>query len=184
MGGQALDLRVRRFLHPFPSCTVHKLISFGSIVILGSIVCYILFFTINSNGGLYAACILSQFFGASYYVPYWSWRTSVMSGSTGAAFAIGLQSSVAQLGAVVGPQFFQARWAADRYRNSYLIGLGITLAALLTNSWTWWLTRNIERQTQKVRRETLKARREGKAYTGQTDIDVLNDPYIKNRKWW
>lgn len=107
-----------------------------------------------------------------------------MSGSTGAAFAIGLQSSVAQLGAVVGPQFFQAKWAEDRYRNSFLIGLAITLTALITNLYTWWLTRNVERQTQRVRRDTLKARKEGKAYTGRVDIDVINDDYIKNRKWW
>jgi|SRR5688572_10249654 hypothetical protein len=107
-----------------------------------------------------------------------------MTGSTGAAFAIGLQSSIAQLGAVVGPQFFPAKWAEDRYRNSFLIGLAITIAALITNLWTWWLTRNIERQIQKVRRNTLKANKEGKAYTGESDIDVLNDPYIKNRKWW
>lgn len=107
-----------------------------------------------------------------------------MSGSTGAAFAIGLQSSVAQLGAVVGPQFFPSKWAHNRYRNSYIVGLAITLTALLTNLWTWWLTRNIERQTQRVRRLTLKARKEGKAYTGETDIDVLNDGNIKNRRWW
>ena len=146
--------------------------------------CYVLFFTVTNTGGLYAACVISQFFGASYYVPYWSWRTSIMSGSTGAAFAIGLQSSVAQLGAVVGPQFFQAKWAEDRYRNSFLIGLAITLAALASNLWTWWLTRRIERQIQKVRRETLKANKQGKSYTGRVDIDVLGDDYIKNRRWW
>ncbi|KAL2204697.1 putative vitamin H transporter [Sarocladium strictum] len=154
------------------------------VVVFGAVVCYILFFTVSNTGALYFACILSQFFGASYYVPYWSWRTSIMSGSTGAAFAIGLQSSIAQLGAVVGPQFFPAKWAADRYRNSYLIGLVITIAALLSNLWTWWLTRKIERQIQKVRRSTLQANKEGKGYTGESDIDVLNDPYIKNRKWW
>lgn len=107
-----------------------------------------------------------------------------MSGSTGAAFAIGLQSSVAQLGAAIGPQFFQAKWAHNRYRNSFFIGFAITLAALVTNLWTWWLTRKIERQIQKVRRNTLKARKEGKAYTGEVDIDVLGDENIKNRRWW
>ncbi|KIW09913.1 hypothetical protein PV08_11689 [Exophiala spinifera] len=154
------------------------------LVVSGAMICYVLFFSVKNTGGLYTACILSQFFGASYYVPYWSWRTSIMSGSTGAAFAIGLQSSIAQLGAVVGPQFFPSKWSHNRYRNSFLIGLAITVAALITNLWTWWLTRHIERQTQQVRRATLKARKAGKAYTGHTDIDVLNDDNIKNRKWW
>lgn len=107
-----------------------------------------------------------------------------MSGSTGAAFAIGLQSSVAQLGAAIGPQFFQQKWASDRYRNSFLIGTAITLAALVTNLWTWWLTRDIERRVNQVRKATLKARREGKAYTGNEDIDVLGDRKIKNNSWW
>uniref|UniRef100_A0A0B7KI15 Major facilitator superfamily (MFS) profile domain-containing protein n=1 Tax=Bionectria ochroleuca TaxID=29856 RepID=A0A0B7KI15_BIOOC len=154
------------------------------LVVLGSIICYILFFTVSGSGGLYAACILSQFFTSSYYVPYWSWRTSIMSGSTGAAFAIGLQSSVAQLGAAIGPQFFQQKWASDRYRNSFLIGTAITLAALVTNLWTWWLTRDIERRVNEVRKATLKARREGRAYTGNEDIDVLGDRKVKNNSWW
>ncbi|KAF1953843.1 hypothetical protein CC80DRAFT_494106 [Byssothecium circinans] len=107
-----------------------------------------------------------------------------MSGATGAGFAIGLQSSIAQLGAAVGPQFFQSRWAYNRYRNSFFIGFAITIAALLTNLWTWWLTKNIERKVVEVRKATLKARREGKVYTGDDDIDVLGDDKIKKRSWW
>jgi predicted MFS family arabinose efflux permease len=146
--------------------------------------CFILFFTVSNRGGLYAACVLSQFFINCYYVPYWSWRTATMSGATGAAFAIGLQSSVAQLGAAVGPQMFQSKWAHNRYRNSFIIGFCLVLAALLTNLWTWWLTRNIERRVLEVRRATLKARKEGRGYTGEEDIDVLGDERIKNASWW
>lgn len=95
-----------------------------------------------------------------------------MFGSTGASFAIGLQSSVAQLGAAIGPQFFQSRWAHNRYRNSFFIGFAITLAALATNAWTWWLTRGLERRVIEVRKESLRARREGRTYEGHIDIDV------------
>lgn len=143
-----------------------------------------MFFTITARGGVYAACVLSQFFVNSYYVPYWSWRTATLTGSTGAAFAIGLQSSIAQLGSVVGPQMFQSKWAHNRYRNSFIIGFCMVLACLASNLWTWWLTRDIERQVLKARRATLKARREGRAYTGEVDIDVLGDERIKKSSWW
>jgi predicted MFS family arabinose efflux permease len=113
---------------------------------------FILFFTLSTRGGLYTACILSKFFVNSYYVPYWSWRIATMSGATGAAFAIGLQSSVAQLGSVVGPQIFQSMWAHNRYRNSFIIGFCFVGAALGSNLWTWWLTRDIERGVRRVRR--------------------------------
>lgn len=169
----SIFLAIRSSLTTHDRCTV-----------LGTIVCFILFFTVSSRGGLYVACVLSQFFMASYYVPYWSWRTSIMSGSTGASFAIGLQSSIAQLGSTVGPQIFQSKWAYNRYRNSFIIGTAITLGALATNLWTWWLTKDIERRVVEVRRSTLKGRKEGRAYQGVDDIDVLGDDKIKNRSWW
>ncbi|KAL2825795.1 major facilitator superfamily domain-containing protein [Aspergillus cavernicola] len=153
-------------------------------IVLGTMICFILFFTLNTRGGLYTACVLSQFFSNSYYVPYWSWRTATMSGATGAAFAIGLQSSIAQLGAVVGPQIFQSKWAYNRYRNSFMIGFCFVAAALVSNLWTWWLTRDIERRVVEVRRGALRARNEGKAYTGERDIDVLGDERIRDSKWW
>ena len=161
-----------------------SLITNHSCTVLGTIICFILFFTISSRGGIYAACVLSQFFMASYYVPYWSWRTSVMSGATGASFAVGLQSSIAQLGSTVGPQIFQSKWAYNRYRNSFIIGMCFALGALATNLWTWWLTKNIEKKVVQVRKSTLRGRAEGKAYNGLEDIDVLGDEKIKNRSWW
>ncbi|KAF0316038.1 vitamin H transporter [Colletotrichum asianum] len=151
--------------------------------VLGTIVCFILFFSVSGKAGLYAACILSQFFSSSYYVPYWSWRTSIMAGSTGASFAIGLQSSVAQLGAAIGPQFFQSKWAYNRYRNSFFIGFAITLAALVTNLWTWRLTRRIEQRVVEVRKDTLRARRGGRAYDGRIDVDIMDSKKIKNHEW-
>ncbi|KAL5333846.1 hypothetical protein BJX70DRAFT_403184 [Aspergillus crustosus] len=136
------------------------------ITVLDSMLCFILFFTLTSRAGLYTACILSQFFINSYYVPYWSWRTATLSGATGAAFAIGLQSSIAQLGSVVGPQIFQSKWAYNRYRNSFIIGFCFVAAALVANLWTWWLTRDVERGVVRVRREVLRERKRGGAFSG------------------
>ncbi|KAL3452692.1 hypothetical protein BJX65DRAFT_302601 [Aspergillus insuetus] len=106
-----------------------------------------------------------------------------MSAATGAAFAIGLQSSVAQLGSVVGPQIFQSRWAHNRYRNSFIIRFWFVGAALGSNLWTWWLTRDIERGVIRVRKGALRARERGQAFTGNAEIDVLEDERIKHSRW-
>lgn len=107
-----------------------------------------------------------------------------MSGSTGAAFAIGLQSSIAQLGSVVGPQIFQSKWAYNRYRNSFIIGFCFVVAALATNLWTWWLTRDIERDILRVRKQARKARHQGGVFDGEDDVDVLGDRRIGRGAWW
>ncbi|KAF5007171.1 hypothetical protein FDECE_6481 [Fusarium decemcellulare] len=95
------------------------------LILVGlSLVSYILLMTLNDKGK-YAACILGSLFTISFYPPYWSWRAGYLTGSSGAAFAMGLQSSIAQLGAVVGPQYFQSRWAYNGYRNSFAICLSM-----------------------------------------------------------
>jgi MFS family permease len=132
----------------------------------------------------YVACILSNLFSASFYPPYWSWRAGYLTGATGAAFALGLQSAVSNVGSVVSPQFFQSKWASDGYRNSFIICIALVVAAQLSNLYTWWLTRKVERQVLRVRREVLKSKKEGLAYNGHNDIDVLGDDNIKNRRVW
>ncbi|KAL4885884.1 putative vitamin H transporter [Aspergillus karnatakaensis] len=153
------------------------------VIVLGTMICFILFFTLSNRGGLYTACVLSQFFINSYYVPYWAWRSATLTTATGAAFAIGLQSSIAQLGSVVGPQIFQSKWAHNRYRNSFIIGFCFAAAALVSNLWTWWLTHDIERNVLQVRKGALRERKRGQAYSGERDIDVLGDERIRDSKW-
>ncbi|KAJ3529929.1 hypothetical protein NM208_g9548 [Fusarium decemcellulare] len=154
------------------------------LILVGlSLVSYILLMTLNDKGK-YAACILGSLFTISFYPPYWSWRAGYLTGSSGAAFAMGLQSSIAQLGAVVGPQYFQSRWAYNGYRNSFAICLSMVCGAGLSTLYTWWLTRRVESQVLRVRREVLQARKEGRDYNGIVDIDVMGDPTLKNRRLW
>ncbi len=152
-------------------------------MVLGSILSYIILITAGREGK-YAACILGGAFINSFYPPYWAWRTGYVTGSTGAAFALGLQSSFAQLGSVVSPQIYQSRWASDGYRESFLICLSMICAAGLSVLYSWWLTRKVESQVIRVRREVLKAKREGREYDGRDDIDVLGDETLKNRRLW
>lgn len=152
-------------------------------MVAGSALSYILLIAAN-RPGKYAACILGGAFINSFYPPYWSWRAGYVTGSTGAAFALGLQSSFAQLGSVVGPHFYQARWAHNGYKISFVICLGMVIGAGISVAYTWWLTRKVEAQVLRVRREVLKAKREGREYDGQNDIDVLGDDNLKNRRLW
>jgi len=48
-------------------------------------------------------------FYQAYFIPFWAWRSSILKGSTGAVFTLGLQNYVRRVGDVVGPQLFQSK---------------------------------------------------------------------------
>lgn len=152
-------------------------------MVVGSIVSLIILMTAD-RAGKYVACILGSIFMNSFYPPYWSWRAGYVQHATGAAFALGLQSTFSNIGAVVSPQFYQAKWASDGYRQSFGICIGMTFGAGLSVLYSWWLTRKVEAQVLRVRREILKAKKEGREYNGHDDIDVLGDETLKNRRLW
>ncbi|PVH99109.1 high-affinity nicotinic acid transporter [Periconia macrospinosa] len=143
-------------------------------IMSGMVICFVLFFTIHSRVGIYVACVLGTLFYQSYFPPFWAWRSATLVGSTGTAFTLGLQSGIAQLGGVVGPQLFQSKWAHDGYRNSFAIAASFLMAGWVSNLWTWWLTRNTEYDVMRVRRLTLKARKEGKT-NAEDDIKVFRE---------
>jgi hypothetical protein len=145
----------------------------------GMVICFVLFFTINSRGGIYAACIIGTLFYQTYFIPFWAWRSATLSGSTGTAFTLGLQSGIAQLGGVIGPQLFQSKWAYNGYKNSFAIAAACIIAAWIGNLWTWWLTRNTEYDVLRVRRLILTARAEGKTLSGD-DIKVFEERQFYN----
>ncbi|KAK1508761.1 high-affinity nicotinic acid transporter [Colletotrichum abscissum] len=114
------------------------------ILMSGMVVCFVLFFTITNRYGIYISCILGTLFYQSYFIPFWAWRSATLSGSTGTAFTLGLQSGIAQLGGVIGPQLFQSKFAYNGYKTSFAIAAATTIASFVANLWTWWLTRNTE----------------------------------------
>ncbi|KAF8852541.1 hypothetical protein BDZ45DRAFT_599783, partial [Acephala macrosclerotiorum] len=77
----------------------------------------------------YIACIFTNLFSTSFYPPYWSWRAGYLSGATGAAFAMGLQSAVSNIGSVVSPHFSQSKQEHDGYRNSWIICIVLVVCA-------------------------------------------------------
>lgn len=141
---------------------------------VGMVTCFVLFFTINDRIGIYVSCILGSLFYQTYFIPFWAWRSATMSGSTGTAFTLGLQSGIAQLGGVIGPQLFQSAWAYNGYKNSFAIAGSTIIAGLISNLWTWWLTRNTEFDVLRVRRILNKTRKEGKT-DYQDDIRIFEE---------
>lgn len=139
------------------------------------VVCFVLFFTVtHSRVGIYIACVLGTLFYQSYFPAFWAWRSATLSGSTGTAFTLGLQSGIAQLGGVVGPQLFQSKWAHNGYKNSFAIAASFLMAGWLSNLWTWWLTRNTEYDVMRVRRLANKARKQGKTNFSE-DIKIFEE---------
>lgn len=98
-------------------------------------------------------------------------RTSSLKGTTGTAFAFGLQSGVGQLGGVIGPQIFQSRYAADGYRVPYSICTAAIGGGLLGCLLCWYLTLKLEQDVRRVQKERIQAEQRGQLYTGP-DVDV------------
>ena len=140
----------------------------------GMVVCFVLFFTISDRVGIYISCILGQLFYQTYFVPFWAWRSATLIGTTGTALTYGVQSGIAQLGGVVGPQLFQSRWAYNGYKNSFAIAASCIIAAWVANVWTWYLTRNTEYDVLRVRRLGLKAQKEGRTLF-EDDIKIFKE---------
>ncbi|KAH7392484.1 high-affinity nicotinic acid transporter [Pyrenochaeta sp. MPI-SDFR-AT-0127] len=143
------------------------------IIMSGMVICFVLFFTIDSRVGIYIACVLGNLFYQSYFSPFWAWRSATLVGSTGTAFTLGLQSGIAQLGGVVGPQLFQSKWAHNGYKTSFAIAAAFTITGWVSNLWTWWLTRNTEYDVMRIRRLANQARKEGR--TNVEDIKIFQE---------
>ncbi|KAL0935443.1 high-affinity nicotinic acid transporter [Colletotrichum truncatum] len=149
------------------------------IIMSGMVICFVLFFTISDRYGIYVSCILGTLFYQSYFIPFWAWRSATLSGSTGTAFTLGLQSGIAQLGGVIGPQLFQSKFAYNGYKTSFAIAAATTIASFVGNLWTWWLTRNTEYDVMRVRRKILRARKIGKV-NFDDDIRVFEERRFYN----
>lgn len=140
----------------------------------GIVVCFVLFFTITNKVGIHISCILGTLFNQSYFILFWAWRSATLSGSTGTAFTLGLQSGMTHLGGVIRPQLFKSKWAYNGYKNRFTIAASMIIAAFVGNLWTWWLTINSEYDILRVRRNILKSKAQGLA-NYDDDIRIFNE---------
>ncbi|KIW23996.1 uncharacterized protein PV07_09736 [Cladophialophora immunda] len=133
--------------------------------------CYSVLYTFPNNGGVYAATVLANSFAQSWYPLMWPWRVQTTSRATGSAFAIGFVNSYGQIGGAIGPQIFQSKYA-PHYTVSFAIAMAVIGACILVTSVTWWITRETERQTRRIKKLRMKAAKRGESVLDDVDANA------------
>ncbi|KAI0906397.1 major facilitator superfamily domain-containing protein [Ustulina deusta] len=133
------------------------------IVIIAS---YSVLIVYPSNGSVYAATLIGNAVTAAWFPMMWPWRVQTTSGATGSAFSIGFVNSYGQIGGAIGPQIFRSAYA-PKYTVSFGVAVGLVGACAITTVLTWWVTRQTENDTRKLKRARITANKRDEA--------ILND---------
>ena len=136
--------------------------------------CYSVLYTFPNSGGVYAATVLSTAVANSWYPVMWPWRVQTTSHATGAAFAIAFSNAYGQIGYAVGPQIFQSKYA-PHYTTSFAVAMAFVGVCMFVTGWTWWETRETERQTRVMKRLRVEAASRGESVLD----DVVADADLK-----
>lgn len=139
------------------------------------LVCYGVLYAYPSNGAVYAVTLLANAMTAAWYPLMWPWRVQTTSKATGSAFSIGFVNSYGQMGGAIGPQIFRSKYA-PHYGVPFGVAMGLVSLCIVTTLITWWVTRDTELQTRKLKLARLKATKKGKAV-----LDDVVDRDLKAR---
>ncbi|KAJ0114682.1 vitamin h [Diaporthe amygdali] len=148
---------------------------FIQLLTAGTLAFFIVLCLPVSRSATYAACVLGTAFYFTYFVPFWAWRSATLTGATGTAFTLALQTSVAQVGGVIAPQVFPSRWVGDGYKKSFIVCSACVVVVVVSNAWVWYLTRVSEADVLRVRKLRIRAEREGRVWAGD-DVRIAKDP--------
>jgi hypothetical protein len=151
---------------------------------------FIILASTRDKYAVYIACVFGTMFYSVYFIPFWackyrllksykamlmiSGRSSTLSGTTGTAFTLAFQSCVGQVGGVIGPQLFQSKYAYNGYKIPFAICAAAIGAGWLASVWTWYLTRNVEYDVQRIRRLRIKAEKGGNMFAKE-DVKVFEE---------
>ncbi|RMZ41182.1 putative pantothenate transporter [Aspergillus flavus] len=138
--------------------------------------CYGVLYSFPSNGAVYAVTVIANALGSAWYPLMWPWRVQTTSRATGSAFSIGFVNSYGQIGGAIGPQIFQSKYA-PHYTVPFAVTMGLMAGCILTTLVTWWITRDTERATRRLKLARLEAMRRGEAVLD----DVVDNDLVKNR---
>jgi hypothetical protein len=130
------------------------------------LISYGVLYAYPNTGGVFAATLIGNSVTSAWYPMMWPWRVQTTSKATGSAFSIGFVNSYGQIGGAIGPHLFQSRYA-PHYGVSFGIAMGFVSACILTTCFTWYLTRNTEGDTRRLKIARVKAQKRGET--------VLND---------
>ncbi|KNG87188.1 putative pantothenate transporter [Aspergillus nomiae NRRL 13137] len=138
--------------------------------------CYGVLYSFPSNGAVYAVTVIANALGSAWFPLMWPWRVQTTSRATGSAFSIGFVNSYGQIGGAIGPQIFQSKYA-PHYTVPFAVTMGLIAACILTTLVTWWITRDTERATRRLKLARLEAMKRGEAVLD----DVVDNDLAKNR---
>ncbi|GAP91789.1 putative pantothenate transporter [Rosellinia necatrix] len=122
-----------------------------------------------SHGAVYAATVIGNAVTSAWYPMMWPWRVQTTSRATGSAFSIGFVNSYGQIGGAIGPQIFRSIYA-PKYTASFGAATGLVGACFITTLITWWVTRQTESDTRKLKRA-----RNAASKRGETILDDVVD---------
>ncbi|RMJ01441.1 hypothetical protein CDV36_015817 [Fusarium kuroshium] len=148
---------------PYPAIALAYLMS--------NLACYGVMVAYPNNGGVYAATLIAAGVSLAWFATMWPWRLQTTFRATGSAFAIAWVNALGGIGTIVGPQIFRAKYAPE-YTVSFAVAMGMTGACILAICWTWWLTRETERQTRHLRKRRLAAYKNNEVVLDEVDIDA------------
>lgn len=137
--------------------------------------CYGVLVVYPSNGAVYAATLIGNAFTAAFFPLMWPWRVQTTSRATGSAFSIGFVNSYGQIGGAIGPQIFREIYA-PRYKQSFASAMALVGVCTLITLLTWWVTRQTEADTRRLKRARVRAERDGLAVLDDVvDRDLERD---------
>ncbi|TPX07839.1 uncharacterized protein E0L32_010526 [Thyridium curvatum] len=120
--------------------------------------CYGVLIVFPSNTAVYIAILIGNAFTSAFFPLMWPWRVQTTSKATGSAFAIGFVNSYGQIGGAIGPQIFQGKYA-PRYRESFAAAAALVGSCCIVTLTTWWVTRQTEADTRRLKRARIQASR-------------------------
>ncbi|KAK1447209.1 hypothetical protein CMEL01_09048 [Colletotrichum melonis] len=141
------------------------------VYLVSNLACYGVMVAYPNNGGVYAATLIAAGVSLAWFATMWPWRLQTTFRATGSAFAIAWVNALGGIGTIVGPQIFRSKYAPE-YTVSFAVAMGMTGACILAICWTWWITRETERQTRHLRKRRLAAHKTNEVILDDVDIDA------------
>ncbi|CAG8159722.1 unnamed protein product [Penicillium salamii] len=124
------------------------------------LVCYGVFIAYPSPGAIFAVTLIGNALKAGWYPVMWPWRVQTTSRATGSAFSIGFVNSYGQIGGAIGPQMFRSEYA-PRYTVPFAAAMALVGVCGLLTLVTWWITRETERDTRRLKLAKIAAEKRG-----------------------
>ncbi|WVQ85841.1 hypothetical protein IAT38_008009 [Cryptococcus sp. DSM 104549] len=105
--------------------------------------------TVTNKPALYALIIIATVGSSGINAIMMPWRAQSLRGTTNAAFAFAFQNGIAQIGGIIGPQIYRAKYA-PRYTIPYIVCIIFLAASIAAVAVTWYLSSDIEKDTRRV----------------------------------